>query len=221
MMDFAAARAHMVESQVRPNDVPDMRIQEAMGTVPRERFVPKAKQALAYSDQVLDIAPGRILIDPRAFAKLLQAAEIKDTDIILDVGCGRGYSAAVLARLGEAVIALEDDDDLIQRASHLLMDRGVDNAAVVKGPLTAGYGAQGPYDVILINGGVHFVPEALRSQLSNGGRLVCIMMDPKRTGEMGKGHVFERSGNTVTGRYVFDAALPLLEGFVREPEFAF
>ena len=129
MPDFRAQRLNMVESQVRTNDVTDVRIQDAMREVPRERFVPSAKQALAYADTVVEVVPGRFLLDPRTFSKLAELAEIEPTDRILDVGCASGYSAAVLARLAHEVIGLEEDAELVRVATDLLLPWGSAHAS--------------------------------------------------------------------------------------------
>ncbi len=112
MPPFAAQRFNMIEAQLRTNDVNDFRICAAMGEIPRERFVPAAKQALAYADVPVEVSPGRYLLDPRTFAKLLVLADVQPGETILDVGAATGYSSAVLARLGHSVIALEQDAEL-------------------------------------------------------------------------------------------------------------
>ena len=219
-MDYAAARQIMVESQVRPNDVTDRRIHDAMARIPRERFVPKDKQAIAYADDHIDVGGGRVLMEPRCFSKLLQAAEIGGEELALDVGCGPGYSSAVLASLAGAVVALESDDTMAEMASSILTDMGVDNAAVVAGPLAEGYRQQGPYDVIFISGGVEYVPEALFEQLKGGGRLVAVIAESG-----GHARLFtktiEDGQPIVASRIVFDAFVPVLPEFEKPEEFVF
>src|SRR5579863_756579 len=165
------ARFNMIEAQIRSNDVTDVRIHAALDAVARERFVPSAKKALAYADVPVEIAHGRYLLDPRSFAKAVQLAEITADDRVLDVGCGTGYSAAVLARLGQNVVALEQDADLVRLASGLL-DREP-NIQVTQGALIEGFKAGGLYDVIFVNGAIEADPEALLSQLEEGGRLIA------------------------------------------------
>ena len=152
MPDHAAQRRNMIEAQIRANDVTDTRIQAAMGDIPRERFVPAAKRAVAYTDVPVEVVAGRWLMDPRSFAKLVQLASIKPTDTILDVGCATGYSTAVLARLGKSVMALEQDADLVRIAPDMLQAVKAANASVVQGSLADGYRLKAPYDVIFING---------------------------------------------------------------------
>lgn len=212
MPDYAAQRLNMVESQVRTNDVTDRRIQEAMRAVPRERFVPAAKRALAYADRPVEVVPGRYLLDPRTFSKLAQLAEIAPGERLLDVGCGSGYSAAVLARLGAHVTALEEDAELVRIASDALP--AVSPAVrVVQGRLAEGHAAGGPYDVIVVEGAVEVMPESLQGQLSEGGRLVAIV----QKGPQGRAHLFVKQHGRVGRRPDFDATVPLLPGF-REPK---
>ena len=217
MTDFAEARRRMVDSQVRPADVTDRAIQAAMLTVPRERFLPRSKQAEAYADIEADIAEGRVMLRPRDFAKLLQAADVKPTDIVLDIACGRGYSTAVLARLAETVVGLENDDKLVSRATERLAEVGADNAVVVKGDLKAGQPKQGPFDVIVVNGAVDAVPQAWLDQLAEGGRLAVFL----REGPVGRAVVFTKSGGAIGDRPVFDANVSRLPGFETEPGFVF
>lgn len=217
MTDFADARARMVASQVRPADVTDRAIQNAMLTVPRERFLPRSKQAEAYADIEADIAEGRVMLRPRDFAKLLQAAGVKRTDIVLDIACGRGYSTAVLAHLAETVVGLENDDKLVARATERLAEVGADNAVVVKGDLKAGQPRQGPFDVIIVNGAVDAAPPAWTDQLAEGGRLAVFL----RKGPVGRAVVFTKSGGVIGDRPVFDANVSRLPSFETEPGFVF
>jgi len=216
MPDYAAQRLTMVESQVRTNDVTDVRVQEAVQEVPRERFVPAAKQALAYADSTVELVAGRFLLDPRTFAKLLEIAEIEPTDRILDVGCASGYSTAVLSRLGSSVIGLDEDAELVRIASDTLPSVGC-RSQVVQGKLSEGHRAGAPYDVIFVNGAVQFVPDALLGQLSDGGRLVVVVQD----GPQGRGTVFVRENGRIGSRADFDATVPLLPGFRKPREFVF
>src|SRR6266702_4273648 len=168
-----SARFNMVEAQIRTSNVTDPRILAAMNAVAREKFVPRAARALAYADVPVAVAPGRYLLDPRSFAKLAQLAQINPTDRILDVGCGTGYSAAVLARLATEVVALEQDADLVRVASELLAD-AVGKVEVVQGGLVEGVKGQAPFDVIFVNGAIEHAPETLLAQLAEGGRLVAV-----------------------------------------------
>jgi protein-L-isoaspartate(D-aspartate) O-methyltransferase len=215
MSDFTLQRENMVESQVRPSDVTDRRIPRAMKAVPREVFVPAARRSLAYLD--IDLAVDgsgqpptpRAILAPRTFAKLLQLAAVEPTDVALDIGCATGYSAAILGQLAQKVVALESDAALVHEAAKALAMLKADNVMVVEGNLTAGYPAQGPFDVIVVEGAVARVPDALLGQLKDGGRLVAIFSD----GRTGRAAVWQRAGETISERDGFDAVAPYLPGF--------
>ncbi len=223
MIDFVELRRGMVDGQVRTNDVTDLRIVAAMLEIPRERFVPEPLRALAYIDDDLVIrpataaAPARYLIEPMVLAKLLQLADIAPDALVLDIGVGTGYSAAVLARLCEQVVALEDDAELAAAANAALSDLAITNVAVLTGPLTAGWPGEAPYDVILLNGSVDVVPPALLAQLKEGGRLVSVV----GRGGAGRAAVFTKVGSGASERVVFNAAIPPLPGFEATPRFTF
>ena len=217
MSPFAARRFNMIEAQLRTNDVSDPGICAAMGDIPRERFVPAAKQALAYADVPVEVSPGRYLLDPRTFAKLLMLADVKPNEAVLDVGSATGYSAAVLARLARSVIALEQDAELVRAAYELLPSLGAANVIVTQGPLNQGLKAKAPYDVIFVNGSLGEVPEMLLGQLAEGGRLVAVLSD----GAMGKAQVFLREKGRIGSRPGFDAVVPPLVGFAKTVGFVF
>lgn len=209
-----SARFNMVEAQVRSANVTDPRILAAMNAVARERFVPSAAQALAYADVPVALAPGRYLLDPRSFAKLAQLAAIGAEDRILDVGCGTGYSSAVLARLGAEVVALEQDADLVRAASGLLANV-TGKVEVVQGALIEGVKGQS-FDVIFVNGAIEQVPETLLSQLAEGGRLVTVLKDGQS-----RAWLFLKQNGQVGRRPGFDADVPVLAGFKKAMGFVF
>jgi len=217
MSQSAVQRLNMVDTQVRANDVTDPRIHAAMADIPRERFIPTAKRALAYSDVPVEVSPGRHLLDPRTFAKLLALADVQPGDKVLDVGCATGYSAAVLARLGQSVIALEQDADLVRTAYELLPAVGATNAIVTQGALNQGLKTKAPYDVIFVNGAIAAPPETLLSQLAEGGRLVAVISE----GAGGKAQLFIREHGRIGNRPGFDADVPPLVGFSRTVGFVF
>lgn len=218
MADYAAARVHMVDSQLRTNKVRDGRVLDAFESLPREVFVPESRRGIAYVDEDLLLDKGRYLMEPMVLARLLQVAEIGSGDVALDVGCATGYSSALLAKLAATVVALESDATLVEQANRALSEQGVDNVVVVEGPLSEGYPAQAPYDVILISGAVAEVPRAIREQLAEGGRLVTVVR-----GDSGPGRamLYQRSGGIVSGRPLFDASTPILPGFEPKRGFVF
>ncbi len=217
MSDYAAARLHMVQSQILPNNASDPRVAEALQRVPRELFVPARLNTVAYLDKDIEVAPGRYLMEPLVYARLLQAAAVETADVVLDVGCTSGYSAAVLADLAASVVALESDAELAARASQTLADLGADNAVVVEGDLAAGIADQGPYDVIILNGAVTAVPEALTGQLTEGGRLAAVV----EVNGVGRIRLLRRQNGNVSGHDICDAQVPALPGFAPKAGFSF
>ncbi|MBF9031338.1 protein-L-isoaspartate O-methyltransferase [Rhodobacterales bacterium HKCCE3408] len=217
MADFSARRVTMVDTQVRPSDVTKFPIIDAMLSVPREVYVPAAARDVAYAGAPIALGRGRVMLEPRTLAKMLDALEIKPTDLVLVVGAGTGYGAAVLAHMAEAVVAVEEDEDLADEAETALNAESVDNAVLVRGPLTEGRAKNAPYDAILVEGGVEVVPEALTDQLKEDGRIAAIFMDR----ELGEVRVGVKAAGRVSWRMEFNATAPVLPGFARAPSFTF
>ena len=217
MPDYLAQRINMVESQVRVNDVTDVRVQDAMRSVPREMFAPTAKKATAYADAPLEVAPGRFLLEPRIIAKLLQLAQIAPEDKVLDVACATGYSTAVLGKLAAKVTGLEQDADLVRVASDQLAAVSARNTAIVQGSLADGFKDAAPYDVIFVNGTIEVRPESLLAQLAEGGRLVAVL----KTDTHSRANIFLRRHGKVGTRADFDADAPILAGFRQKAGFVF
>lgn len=209
MSEFATRRVMMVDTQVRPSDVTKFPIIDAMLSVPRETFVPDARREAAYVGENLPLAPGRVVLEPRTLAKLLDALDIQPTELVLNIGCGLGYSAAVMARLAETVVAVEEDEALAADAQRILSEEGVDNAVVVTGKLAEGSAKCAPYDVITVEGGVEMVPEAVLAQLKDGGRIGAVFME----GAVGTVRVGYKAAGKITWRSVFNATAPVLPGF--------
>lgn len=221
MTDFATQRSSMVDSQVRPSDVTDRRIPRAMLEIPRESFTSGPRKAIAYADGHLPLDDNsrhnRVLLAPRLLAKLMQNLDIAETDVVLDIGCGTGYSTAILARMARTVVAVEADATLAGQAEAALKALNVTNATVVRGAHEAGNVAGGPYDAILINGCVADVPRALLDQMKDHGRLVAVMVE----NGVGRAVLWRRFAMQFDRRTLFDAEAPMLPGFARAAEFVF
>ena len=217
-VDYNAARHNMVESQLRTNKVTDHRLLDAFEELPREAFVPADLRGVAYVDEDIALAPERYLMEPMVLARLLQAAAVDPGDMVLEIGCGTGYAAALLARMAATVVALESDAALVQAANDTLSRLEIDNVVVVTGDLAEGYPKQAPYNVILISGAVTAVPDRICDQLADGGRLITVLRDGPG---LGRAVLMHKSAGHVSRRYLFDAATPYLPGFVHDAGFVF
>ncbi|HET9067975.1 MAG TPA: methyltransferase domain-containing protein [Amaricoccus sp.] len=217
MIDFAAAREAMVDRQVRTADVTLYPIIAAMLAVPREDFVPAALRPVAYLGEHVPLAPGRVLLDPRVFAKLLDALDVGPDDLVLDLGCGLGYSTAVLARMAQAVVAVEPDPEMAAEAEALLAAHAVDNAVVQAGPLEEGVVEHGPFDAVILEGAIETLPHAIEAQLKVDGRIAAIFAD----GAGGQARLGLRTPQGISWRRIFDATAPVLPGFAAAKAFEF
>lgn len=217
MADYAQARRNMVDSQLRTNKIVDPTVLAAFAEVPRERFAGAHLGAVAYLDEDLPIGNDRYLMEPMVLARLIQALAIGPDDNVLDVGCGPGYSTAILARLARRVVALDCDAVLLRRAREMLAEFSAANAELVEGPLADGHAKLGPYNAILVGGAVAEEPRALAGQLAEGGRLAVVVGPAGCASAM----LYLKSGGAVSGRPLFDAATPYLPGFQKEAGFVF
>lgn len=220
MIDFAAVRRNMVDTQLRTYDVNSKRLLDAVDAVPRELFLPPELAALAYADQGVPLrADGgdqRVLLQPMVLARMIQSAEIEPGDKALAVAGGTGYGAAVMAAMGASVTLLESDAALAEAARRALAAAGAD-VAVVAGDLAAGHAGGAPYDVIVIEGAVQAEPAALLAQLTEGGRLVAVV----GAGRAARVVAHRRTGGSIGRRSVFDAAASSLAAFREPPSFRF
>lgn len=207
----------MVDTQVRPSDVTKFPIINAMLTVPREKFVPAPLREAAYVGENLPLGPGRVMFEARSLAKMLDLLDPQPSQSLLYIGAGLGYGPAVLARLVEFVVAVEDDPDTAAAAETALQAEGADNVAVINGPLAQGAPQAGPFDAILIEGGVEELPDTLAAQLKEGGRIAALF----QTGPLGEVRLGVKTGSQISWRGVFNAAAPVLKGFARAPAFVF
>ncbi len=217
MSDFITRRTAMVDTQVRPSDVTKFPIIEAMLNVPREAFVPFEKRDAAYMGENLFLDEGRVVLEPRTLAKMLDALDIRKDELVLDIGAGLGYSAAVIARMAEAVVAVEEDEARAKEAQSVLAEQNVDNVVVHPGALVEGAADHGPYDVIVVQGGVEVAPAVLTDQLKEGGRIACIFMD----GALGDVQIGHKANGEIAWRSSFNAGAPVLPGFEKKRDFEF
>lgn len=217
MTEFAARRTMMVDTQVRPSDVTKFPIIDAMLNVPRENFVPAAQREAAYMGENLSLGGERVLLEPRTLAKMLDALDISNDELVIDIGCAMGYSAAVIAHMAAAVVAVEDDEALLSDAQEALTDSGIDNVILHQAELVEGAEQHGPYDVMIVQGGVQQLPMSLQDQIKEGGRVACLFMEDA-LGEVRIGH---KQGGRLSWRMSFNAGAPVLSGFTQEKAFEF
>lgn len=215
MTDFAMRRTMMVDTQVRPSDVTKFPIIDAMLSVAREDFVPSAQREAAYMGENVPLGGTRVVLEPRTLAKMLDALDINNDELVLDIGSGYGYSSAVVAHMAEAVVAVEEDDAMSVEAQDALSAAGIDNVILHKGLLADGAAQHGPYDVILIQGGVETLPAALIEQLKDGGRVACMFM----TGALGEVRIGYKIDGKMNWRMSFNAGAPILVGFAKQNNF--
>lgn len=216
MTSYTDRRTMMVDTQVRPSDVTKFTVIEAMLHVPRELFVPRDKREAAYLGDHVSLGGGRVVMDPRVLAKTLDALDIQNDELVLDIGAGLGYSAAVMARMAEAVIAVEEDETNAADAQTALAEYGADNVVVHTGALTQGAAEHGPYDVIALQGAVETLPDALLEQLKEGGRIACMFMD----GALGAVRIGYKIDGEIVWRFAFNAGAPVLPGFEKHNAFS-
>jgi protein-L-isoaspartate(D-aspartate) O-methyltransferase len=217
MTNFQTAREAMVDCQVRPSDVTKYPIIDALLKTPKEKYVPLEKQSVAYIGEHITLPDNRVILDPRIFAKMLDAVSIRAEELVLDVGCGTGYSTAVIAKLAQAVVALESNIEMAEFAQKALEGEGVDNAIVISGNLYDGDEKHGLYDVIIIQGGVQKISKNLKDQLKDGGRIISIFTD----GAMGQCFLGIKRGSDITWRSEFDATAPIIKDFSESKSFTF
>jgi len=216
-MNFDTARRNMISSQVCVSDVSDPLVVRAMAKIPREKFVPKQLESLAYVDEDLSVGNGRHIMEPMVLARLLQLADVKSTDRAMVICAGTGYSAAVLGHMASSVVALESHSAMNEKATKTLLELGLHNVTVIDGDVTKDYAAQGSYDVILVDGAIQEVPTEAIARLADGGRLVTVI----KKSAVGRATLFTRLGDVISHREDFDANVPVLPEFLRVQEFCF
>ena len=215
MTDFATRRTMMVDTQVRPSDVTKFPIINAMLSVPREAYVPDQVREAAYMGENVDLGGGRVILEPRTLAKMLDVLDVQNDELVLDIGCAYGYSSAVIAFMAEAVVAVEENDDMASEAQTILAEQGADNVILHQGTLTDGAAEHGPFDVIMVQGAVAHLPDALLDQLKEGGRIACLFME----GSLGVVRIGYKIDGELNWRFAFNAGAPVLPGFERHSAF--
>jgi len=209
MTDFAQRRTMMVDTQVRPNDVTSYPVIEAMLNVPREQFVPDTLRDVAYAGQNIELGAGRVLFEPRTLGKMMEVLDLQSGDLVLNIAGGYGYTAALIARIAQAVVTVEEDAAMAAEAQARLADQDIYNAVVVTGSLSEGYPSQAPYDAMLIEGGIEEFPAALADQLRDGGRVIALF----REGNLGTVSIGRKVDGRINWRFAFHAEAPVLPGF--------
>ena len=207
----------MIDSQLRPNRLTDDRVADAIKKVSREIFVPKDKRGVAYMDEDIHLGHGRYIMEPITFAKLVQVAQLAESDVVLDVACTTGYSTAVLSYLANTIVGVEENDELASQAQDNLTQAEIANADVLVANHAGGYPKQSPYSVIFIQGAVSEVPNSLFNQLDEGGRLLAVVRD----GQVGRAHIYRRLRGRIADQVLFDASVPILPGFESVRKFEF
>ena len=215
MTDYQTRRKTMVDTQIRPSDVTKFPIIEAFLSVPREKFVPDGKREAAYIGENFKIGQSRVILEPRTLAKLLDALDIRNDELVLDIGPGLGYSSAVISPMAEVVIAVEDDSSMANEAEEILTEVGADNVVIQIGKLEDGAPEHGPYDVIILQGGVEKIPSSILNQLKNGGRVGAIFVEEG----LGTAKIGFKLNEKINWRYSFNAAAPVLPGFFKQKDF--
>ena len=218
-MQFATLRKSMVDSQIRPNKVIDEQVIEAFSTVPRELFVSRQMQELAYIDEDIHLSGGRFIIEAMVMARMIQALNLIPSDNVMCIGAGTGYGAAIMSSLAASVIAIETRTQMVEKAQQIVAGLEIGNVAVVKSRLQDGYPSEAPYQGIIIEGGVEHVPKALFDQLSDGGHLVSVLRPQSLN--VGEATLWHKCNGHVTSKALFAAQVPVLDEFKLKPKFTF
>ena len=218
-MRFVTLRKAMVDSQIRPNKVIDDQVIEAFSTIPRELFVNRHMQEMAYIDEDIHLSGGRFIIEAMVMARMVQALKLTPSDNVMCIGAGNGYGAAILSFLAASVIAVETRIQMVEKAQQIVAGLDIGNVAVVKSRLQDGYPSEAPYQGIIIEGGVEYVPQALFDQLSDDGHLVCVLRP--RGLDVGEAMIWHKRSDHVTPKTLFTAQVPVLDEFKLKPKFAF
>lgn len=219
---YTSARFNMIESQLRPNKVIDDKLLEIIARLPREAFVPQDQKSFAYADADVSVGYGRKLLAPMTLARMILALQLRDNDRVLDIGPATGYSCAILNDLAGEVIALESDPALTRQLQHNKAEFLLENTRLVQGSLSDGHAPASPYNAIIIQGAAQWIPEKIINQLGEGGRMICVVYpEGDIYGKIGQARLYTKQAKGIMEQILFDAAAPLLPGFVSRPKFVF
>ena len=217
-MDFSFLRKNMIDCQLKPNKIIDLNLIDAFQRVPREIFVNKKNINQCYLDINIDLTKNRFLLNPMVNARLIQSLNISDNDTILSIGSGVGYNSVILSYLCNTVIGIESIKSFYEFLSDVLTQLEVNNVVFIQSKIENGYSDQQPYDCIIIEGGVNYVPIEILNQLSENGRLVAVEIEE---GRIGKANLYQRHENEFTKNYLFDAYIPVFDCFKKTKKFNF
>lgn len=216
MFNYKEARRQMLDCQVRTADVTSYSILKAISKIEREKFVPDDVSNIAYGGTNIHLGKDRYLLEARTFAKMLELLQVSSNDLILDIGCGFGYSSAVISEMAELVISLEDDY-FFKKAQKLLFETSIDNTIIYEGKLSDGIAYEEKVDALIIQGGIEIFPSKIKDQVKDNGRVVAIFVD----GFKGECRLGIKKGDDIHWNHIFDAYVPLLKDFTKEREFIF
>jgi len=218
--DYNQARKNKVDCQIHTSGVVHIGLLNAFENVPRELFVPETLKGIAYYDEEIALGKGRFLLEPLTLSKMLQAADLKESDVALDIGGATGYGAAILSPNVTTIIAIENNDDLIAGAEKNWNDLGANNIVPIKARLTTGAPDKGPFDVIIMHGAVPEIPTNITAQLAPHGRLLCIVKHPGE--KIGHATLVQSLGENQFSSYtLFECASGYIDGFAPKPTFSF
>ncbi|PIR31618.1 MAG: protein-L-isoaspartate O-methyltransferase [Alphaproteobacteria bacterium CG11_big_fil_rev_8_21_14_0_20_44_7] len=221
IVNSKVARKLMASSQLYTNGIRDEAVLAVMEEIPRENFVPESLRRTACVDEDIKLPENRCLIQPLAFAHMLQAAKLRGNEVVLDIGCGTGYSSAVIAELATKVIGIENSTKLVSMARSNLSTIGIDNVSFFKSALEKGYDKERPYDIIFIQGQVDFLPDALFAQLKDGGKIVAIISDDNKNGNPGFVNVVSINNKVISYKKTYQISATSLPEFTSLPKFEF
>jgi len=221
-MNYQLARQNMVDNQIRTNHVTNNNIISAMTVLPRERFVPESLTEIAYVDTAIQVANGRHIVAPMVLARLIQEANVSSDDLVQVIGCGTGYAAAILSNMSKAVVLVEDQPEVCDKAEALFIELGIDNVLVFKTDLVNGCKKQAPFNIIIICGAVEEIPINLVNQLLEGGRIITMILASEGVSyPTTKATILTKYNGKLVEKEVFEVNTPKIKSFNKDKVFKF